>query len=151
MTITLYNYTGEKNRIDKTPYLTTLTKVGEYAGKARDAVDVVSPAVAVAADITAGNYAYLDTTGFYYWVESVNVLRHDYTILSLRRDPLTSFRSEIKACNCVCDRTAKASKGTFYVHDPVLRTNQYTLDETISLKPTDIFGYNGRTLLMTVG
>lgn len=151
MTITLYNYTGEKNRVDKTPYLTQAATVGEYAGKANDAVDVVAPSVSVSANITQGNYAYLSTTGFYYWVEAKNIVRNGYTVLSLRRDPLTSFRQQVKACPCVCDRTADAARGTFYITDSALRTNQYTLDETISLKPNNIFAYNGHILLMTVG
>lgn len=150
MTITLYNYLAEKNRIDKTPYLTAAAKIGEYAGKSRDAVDVVTPEIAVNANITTGNYAYIDTTGFYYWVEAKNIVRDGYTVLTLRRDPLTSFRSNILSCPCVCDRTAKASKGTFFVDDPSQRTNQYTLDSTHSFG-VGMFAYNGRTLLLTVG
>lgn len=156
MKITVYNYTAEKNRLDKNAvnpdttykYLTT---VDTFDGSARDAVDVVTPSIAVAGNVKAGNYAYVDTTGFYYWIESKNIVRDNYTVLSLRRDPLCSFQSEIKACPCVCDRTADTARGTFYIHDAALRTNQYTYDETISLKPNTIFGYNGHILLMTVG
>ena len=155
MKITVYNYNAERNRINKDAasggnyiYLTTL---GSYEGKARDAVDVANPSIAVAANVLTGNYAYIDTTGFFYWIESKNVLRDNYTILSLRRDPLCSFKDYIKSCPCVCDRTADAARGTFYITDSALRTNQYTLDETISLKPNNIFSYNGHILLMTVG
>lgn len=144
MTITVYNYKAEKNRLDKTPFLTTAATVGSYPGKARDAVDVVTPSVAVAANVTTGNYAYIDTTGFYYWIESKNIVRDNYTVLSLRRDPLTSFATSIKKSPCVCERSTK--KYNSKVNDPlypVEQRKQVWAKELFAFPNTDIqvFGY----------
>lgn len=149
MTITYYTYNAEKNRINKQPYL---TQIGTATGVPVGSVDVISPAVLIeAAAPAAANYAYIDTYSSYYWISEISGDSTTQSVLTLRRDPLMTFKDQILACPCVCDRTADTSRGTFYVPDAALRTNQYTLNETISLSPSTIFGYNGHILLMTVG
>lgn len=149
MTITYYTYNAEKNRINKQPYL---TQIGTAAGVPVGPVDVINPAVLIeAAAPAAANYAYIDTYSSYYWISEISGDSTTQSVLTLRRDPLMTFKDQIFACPCVCDRTAKANKGTLYIHDPILRTNQFTLDGTLALEPTTIFGYNGHILLMTVG
>lgn len=148
MDITYYQYTAEKNRIDKSGYM---SQIGSASGVPVDAVDIVSPSVLIHAAVPSyANYAYVDTFDCYYWITEITRDTDTQTVLLLRRDPLMSFKDYILGCPCVCDRTAKQSKGTFYVDDPTLRTNQYTLNETKSFG-VGMFDYNGRTLLMTVG
>lgn len=149
MTVTYYTYNGEHNRLNKTSFL---TEISSASGVSVGPVDVISPIVLIeAAAPAAANYAYIDTYDSYYWITEVSGDSDTQSVLSLRRDPLMTFYSDIKKCPCVCDRTAAAKKGTFYIHDPVLRTNQYTYNSAFALKPEDILAYNGHILLMTVG
>ena len=149
MTVTYYTYSGEHNRLNKTSYL---AEIGSASGVPVGPVDVTSPTVLIeAAAPSAANYAYIDTFDAYYWITEISGDSDTQTVLSLRRDPLMTFASDILSCPCVCDRTAAAKKGTFYIQDPVLRTNQYTHNASFSLKPETILSYNGHILLMTVG
>lgn len=147
MTVTYYSYTAEKNRIDKSGHM---TQIGSASGVPVDAVDVITPSVLVEAAAPSGaNYAYIDTFDCWYWITEITCDTGSQTIISMRRDPLMTFKTAIKNCKCVCDRTATPGKYTLFVADPKLRTNQYTHNETIP--GSQIFGYNGRFILITTG
>lgn len=94
---------------------------------------------------------YFVAENFIYNVTSRNRMTAEAMEIIGRLDSVSSYWDAIKNCPCMCNRTADAARGTFFINDPVMRTNQYTLDETISLKPNNIFSYNGHILLMTVG
>lgn len=94
---------------------------------------------------------YFTAESMVYHITGMRRLTAEAMEITGRLDSVASYWDKIKKCPCMCDRTADAARGTFFINDPILRTNQYTLDETISLKPNNIFGYNGHILLMTVG
>lgn len=152
MTFTVYTYTGERNRLNKSEKNASnqyiyLTKISEHSGTVRDMVDVVNPEILVQGDIKAGNYAYIDSFSGWYWIMEKTVVREGLTSIRMKRDPLHTFQTQIRNSRCICDRSA--SKYTMYVRDPKMRTNQYTHNESIS--GSVLFSYNGKFLLITTG
>ena len=93
-TITLYNYTGEPFRLNKTPLLgSSLT----LTGSAREAIDRMSAEVLVeiAGAATTYNYAYIQEFGRYYYIESDTIERTNMHRLQLKTDVLMSHKTGI--------------------------------------------------------
>ena len=101
MTLTIYNYTGDNRVIDKTGLLGTGVS---FSAASVTPTNVVNPVVRCAGNPTGGNYAYIDSYGFYYWITDIKNVVNGVCEISLKRDPLTSFRSGIKASPCVAAR-----------------------------------------------
>ena len=103
MTITLYNVPEDNRHITK-----TLGAGVSFTGSPRGEIDMVAPTVTVNASVTgAYNYAYIDTYGCYYWVGDITVERAGLSIVSMQRDPLTSFAAGVRACPAVAARNAQ--------------------------------------------
>lgn len=152
MNIIIYNYSGEKNRLNKSEMNSQnqyiyLNKLSEHSGTVRDAVDIVNPEILIHGDIIAGNYAYIDSFSGWYWIYEKTVVREGLSFVKMKRDALHTFQAAIRNSACICDRSA--SKYTLYVPDSRIRRNQYTHNETIS--GAALFAYNGKFLLITTG
>lgn len=109
MTVKLYKYSGERNRLDKIPFLageiqTTATAKGTF--------NVENPALYL--EYTSGrslseyNYAAITVDGVtYYYYCSISGEIGNRMLCSCTRDPLQSFKTDILNCNIIARRTSK--------------------------------------------
>lgn len=100
MTITIYNYSGEPNRINK-----TLTGGTQMTGTMRNPSEVVTPTVLISADPIGCNYAYISELHRYYWITDTRIVRNGLYEIQLKSDPLKSFAADIMELPAYCMRT----------------------------------------------
>ena len=143
MTVTVYSYDGEKNRLDKSSFLGTGTS---HAGTVRDSVDIVNPSILVQGDQISGNYAYVDTFGAYYWIAEKTAVREGLTLLTMRRDPIQTFLSAIESAPCVVERSTNINN--WWVCDNKRPYEQYMINQYIHVGKV---GAPDTCILVTVG
>jgi hypothetical protein len=91
--IQTYSYTGERNRVDKTDYLTEQT---DYEGVLNAQFDVLHPVVRFRTNTPVTfNYAYIDSLGRWYFVDNI---KQDGNIcsVSFSVDVLHTYKDKIK-------------------------------------------------------
>lgn len=96
--IQTYSYTGERNRVDKTDYLTGQT---DYDGVLNAQFDVLHPVVRFRTNTPVTfNYAYIESLKRYYFVDNV---KQDGNVcsVSFSVDVLHTYRDKIKQLQAV--------------------------------------------------
>lgn len=96
--IQTYNYTGERNRVDKTDYLTGQT---DYDGVLNAQFDVLHPVVRFRTNTPVTfNYAYIDSLGRWYFVDDI---KQDGNVcsVSFSVDVLHTYKDKIKQLQAV--------------------------------------------------
>lgn len=96
MDITLYNYNGEPERLDKSGMLTI---VASYTGAvARANISLRNPVLVLEESITninSANYCYISEFGRYYYIREKSADINGLFTLVLACDPLMSFKTGI--------------------------------------------------------
>lgn len=93
-----YNYTGERNRVDKTDYLTNTT---DFEGVLNAQFDVLRPVVRFRTNTPVTfNYAYIESLGRYYFVDNI---KQDGNVcsVSFSVDVLHTYKDKIKQLQAV--------------------------------------------------
>lgn len=95
MLVTLYNYNGKRNTINK-----TLQNGVNVDGTIKDATNVITPQIKFRKkqdlqNVSAFNYVYIAELNRYYFVENCEIINSDVFILSLRVDVLKSYENAI--------------------------------------------------------
>ena len=94
MTVKLYSYTGEENRINKTSYLGTATDV--TGDQIEGNQNMLTPSIIISsATMPTYNYAYIASYGRYYFIDSVIWIANNTWRLNLRVDVLFTYKTEI--------------------------------------------------------
>lgn len=129
MTITLYNSTSEKNRLDKTDYLSVLLSL---SGTLRESCSVLNPSIlfnlndyddivdsneidvvdstpddvvyAIINRLTGCNYAYIPDFNRYYFITDIISIRNNIWRLNMQVDVLMSYKNQIKQLNAFVNR-----------------------------------------------
>ena len=98
MQIILYNNSAEKNRVDKTTYLSNaLTLNGNL--RSNDSGNILSPIIYLEMNndsVPTYNYCYIPSFNRYYFITNIAPTRNDYWEVNMKEDVLMSFKSEIK-------------------------------------------------------
>ena len=130
----------------------TLGTPTTHTGIPRGEIDTVSPVIMVADTIRGEfNYAHIPDfgSGMYYWIADITIVREGLTQITMNRDPLTTFAAGVRACPCIAQRSGDLSKTTAFIPDARVKSNAYTINQVRAA--ADIFGYNGKTILLTTG
>lgn len=93
-----YNYTGERNRVDKTDYLTNTT---DFEGVLNAQFDVLRPVVRFRTNTPVTfNYAYIESLGRFYFVDNI---KQDGNVcsVSFSVDVLHTYKDKIKQLQAV--------------------------------------------------
>ena len=91
--INLYQSTAEKNRVDKTNYLTS---VGLLKGALREQCSIVSPSITYQAETFPNfNYVFISAFGRYYFVNSISSVGKNLWKMDLSCDVLMTYEAEI--------------------------------------------------------
>lgn len=96
-TMYFYKSTAEKNRMDKSAYL---TEIIQSTGTLRRATSIISPEFEfIYNKVPDFNYVYIPNFNRYYFIDNIVSLRNNVWTLSLSVDVLMSFKEQIKECN----------------------------------------------------
>lgn len=100
--IVLYQNSAERNRVDKTNYL---TKIKTISGTVRDVTSIVNISILIEYDTVPNfNYCYLPAFRRYYYITDVSTVNKNLWELSLSCDVLMSYKEAIKNCNGFIER-----------------------------------------------
>lgn len=98
MQIILYNNSAEKNRVDKTSYLSNaLTLNGNL--RSGDSGDILNPTIYLEMSnnsLPSYNYSYIPEFNRYYFISNIRPARNNYWEVNMKVDVLMSFKTEIK-------------------------------------------------------
>lgn len=96
MNLILYTCKAEKNRVDKSAYL---TKIAEYSGSVRGELNLMNPEILINTDLSnlnAANYLYIPDFQRYYFVKDPISVRTGISVVPCHEDVLMSFKGSIK-------------------------------------------------------
>ena len=130
LTVTIYNYSDDFFRLDKSNFLTT---VSTHTGTIRDYVDIVNPSILVEGNVKNGNYCYIDSFSGYYWITEKTIVRNNLTELKLKRDASMTFLSGILNSDCICSRNTNKYNSDYNDNRYVTKQNKYI--ETFAVYP----------------
>lgn len=98
----LYKNSSEKNRVDKTTYLTEIVK---YNITFKNSFSLTNPTILIQAPMLINvNYAHIPILGRYYYIESISNIASNLWQLDLIVDTVMSFKNEIQELDCFIDR-----------------------------------------------
>ena len=96
-TMYFYKSTAEKNRMDKSAYL---TEIIQSTGTLRRATSIISPEFEfIYNKVPDFNYVYIPNFNRYYFIDNIVSLRNNVWTLSLSVDVLMSYKEQIKECD----------------------------------------------------
>lgn len=142
MTITLYNNTSEKNKINK-----VLEHIADLTGSLKDSTSISHPQIILEYNNVNFNYCYIDEFSRYYFVTDIIVLANNLIRVILSVDVLESFKNEILNQNVIIE------KNTFdidkYLPDENWKVNVKTKTDIINF-PNGLLD-SGEFILITAG
>lgn len=120
MQITFYRYTGEKNRVNKDPYL---TEIATHEGYFKNSASMENPVILMQGSLSSYimennnfvNYAYIYSMGRFYFVTDIVSVRNDLTEVHLHVDVLRSFKDSLLANYAIVQRSE--SNYSLYIDD----------------------------------
>lgn len=128
--VILMTNTSPKNYLDK-----NLTTVSTVSGVLRDESNIVNPSILVEMNSVPAvvNYLYVGEFGRYYFVNDIVSVRNGLWRFDCTSDPLTSFKSQIRACTGIIKRAESADAfnvmlddGSFKAYNnPVVITKEF--------------------------
>ena len=146
MTGTLYKLVGEKNRLDKTSYLTNATSVTGVVIKFPSSI--IDPTLTLngtaIANLWQFNYIRLDEFDRYYFIDDIISIANNLWEVHCHVDVLMSWKDEIKTNNALVTRSS--NKGNPYLQDKINRVlPEYTVTKysNLDIFKTDLTDYGG--------
>lgn len=119
MQMTLYNYSGDRRRINK--FITTIASVNIIA--ITNDTNILSPSIIIGTRAFNFNYVYIPNFNRYYYVDDFKLLGGERISLELSCDVLMSHKNAILSSPCIAERSSSNN-------DPYLRDNKVaTKDE----------------------
>lgn len=102
MTIKLYTNTSPANFVTK-----NITQIGsDHTGTLRQETSIINPVIMLEASSVpaSANYLYISDFARYYFIEDIVSVRNGLWEIHCKVDPLTSFKTELKACKGIVHR-----------------------------------------------
>lgn len=151
MTLILYNTSDDDRKLYKdigNPRI-TINNVKPY-----QEMSIITPVVLVTYNdaVYNCNYAYLDTTGRFYFIRDVELVPGNKMAVTLSIDVLYTYRDQIKNCSATIIRSESIGKPTMVVDNqlPIVQGRYNFTGQIFPLEPlnTDILT---NTVLITLG
>lgn len=144
MKITLYKYTGEPNRLNKTLDETTAYTINNSAFNTE--FRTIQPEIRISSkeDLTVFNYAYMD--GKYYFVTNVIKYRTNFFNIALELDTLMTYKDEILKLV----GTVTQSQSALYLDGVNIPVSGHTKVKKYDF-PNDVFNTDGCYVLIGLG
>lgn len=149
MQINLFTYPKEKNRINKSEYLTNRFALDGYL---KNDTSIIEPIILIEKTNPAlydYNYLYIPEFKRYYFITNIKQVRHNLWEISAKVDPLYSFMTEILANKCIIQKAENSPDANLYLNDGSFVTDARKYDEVI---PFDNgLSLNGSYILICAG
>jgi len=149
MQINLFTYAKEKERIDKTPYLTNRFPLN---GNLKNETSVINPVILVEKTnptLYGYNYLYIPDFKRYYFITNIKQIRSRLWEISAKCDVLYSFMTDILANKCIIEKAENSPDANLYLNDGSFVTDSRKYNEVI---PFDSgLSLNGSYILICAG
>lgn len=118
MKVTFYSSSAEKNRLDKSTYLTNAL---ETEALLKENCGMLTPTLIMSANITNKNYVYIPLFSRYYFINNISRLDNNRIEILCSCDVLMSFKNDILKLNVIATRSSN-------------KYNQYLTDKAIAIE-----------------
>ena len=118
MKATFYSSSAEKNRLDKTAYLSGATEVDILL---KENCGMLTPTLIISANILNKNYVYIPLFARYYFITNITRLDNNRVEISCKCDVLMSHKEDILKLNVIATRSTN-------------KYNQYLIDKAIAIE-----------------
>ena len=149
MQINLFTYPKEKNRINKSEYLTNRFVMDGYL---KNDTSIIEPIILIEKTNPAlydYNYLYIPEFKRYYFITNIKQVRHNLWEISAKVDPLYSFMTEILANKCIIQKAENSPDANLYLNDGSFVTDARKYDEVIPF--SNGLSLNGSYILICAG
>lgn len=145
--ITLYNYNGKDNVINK-----TLVNGVTVDGTIKDTANVITPSLRLRVkptlqNLARFNYAYIAALNRYYFVENCEIISADIFILSLRVDVLKTYENAIRQSTATITERVDANK---YISNRVAIHDIRPQFDKIAFSVSEPFDETGAIIMITL-
>jgi hypothetical protein len=141
--ITLYQYTGQRNVINK-----TLPMGVERLGVLRGATDVITPTITIRVkEPIKENYAYLPDFKRYYFIDNITYISGDKAEINLSVDVLKSYEKEIMNATATVTKTDTPDK---YASNRETVYNRKPKFEKVEFPNKNLLNDTGTIVMVTI-
>jgi len=149
MQISLFTYSKEKERINKTDYLTNRFPLNGFL---KNVTSVKEPVILIEKTNPAlygYNYLYIPDFKRYYFITDIKQIRTNLWEISAKCDVLFSFMADILTNKCIIDKAENSPDANLYLNDGSFVTDSRKYNEVI---PFDSgLSLNGSYILICAG
>ena len=149
MKATFYSSTAEKNKLDKTEFLTgkAVTNI-----QLKESCGMLTPVIIMSANVTNKNYVYIPIFARYYFITNITRLDNDRIEVSCKVDVLMSFKDDISKLKVIATRSS--DKFNYYLRDSAIaiQANTFPIVRRLSkgLFQSNLITENDYTYALTV-
>lgn len=118
MKATFYSSSAEKNRLDKTTYLSNATEVDILL---KENCGMLTPTLNITTNILNKNYVYIPLFERYYFITNITRLDNKRVEITCKCDVLMSFKEDIANLKVIATRSSN-------------KYNQYLIDKAIAIE-----------------
>jgi len=149
MQISLFTYTKEKERVNKSDFLTNRFPLN---GCLKNETSVIEPVILIEKTNPAlydYNYLYIEDFKRFYFITGIKQIRHNLWEISAKCDVLYSFMSDILANKCIIDKAENSPDANLYLNDGSFVTDSRKYNEVIPFASG--LSLNGSYILICAG
>lgn len=149
MQISLFTYTKEKERVNKTDYLTNRFPLNGYL---KNETSVKEPVILIEKTNPAlydYNYLYIEDFKRFYFITGIKQIRQNLWEISAKCDVLYSFMNDILANKCIIDKAENSPDANLYLNDGSFVTDSRKYNEVIPFASG--LSLNGSYILICAG
>lgn len=149
MQISLFNYSKERNRINKTDYLTDRFVMN---GNLKDKTSVTNPTILVEKTNPSKygyNYLYIPEFERYYFIDDIVQVRNKLWEISAHVDVLFSFMEDILKNKAIIEKAENLTDANLYLNDGSFVTDSRKSNEVLSF--ANGLSTNGTYILICAG
>lgn len=118
MKATFYSSSAEKNRIDKSSYLSNTLETDILL---KENCGMLTPVLIISANVTDKNYLYIPLFSRYYFITNITRLDNNRVEIACKCDVLMSFKDDILKLKVIATRSSN-------------KYNQYLIDKAIAIE-----------------
>lgn len=144
-----YSSSAEKNRLDKTTYLSDATEVDILL---KENCGMLTPTLIIAANVVNKNYVYIPLFARYYFITNITRLDNNRIEIACKCDVLMSFKEDILKLKVIATRSTDKYNAFLKDYSIALQNNNFVITKKISenLFKSNLLNVNDYTYALTV-